>query len=158
MGHFTRCQLITKDKLNLIPVEIIHFFNNDYIHFPIKMSCGMDDVRNEFGQYETTDDLIQNKSNLSIQTFEIIEIIEKLGINSFLIEFLEDVGDWFPPLEFIQFVVMNKKILKESIASNVDENGDAYCESILGYDDNYNDAPFTSYENAIREYQKNIGE
>lgn len=122
------------------------------------MSCGMDDVRNEFGQYETTDDLIQNKSNLSIQTFEIIELIEKLGINSFLIEFLEDVGDWFPPLEFIQFVVMNKKILKESITSNVDENGDAYCESILGYDDSYNDASFTSYENAIGEYQKNIGE
>lgn len=73
---------------------------------------------------------------------------------------MEDVGDWYPPIEFIQFVVMNKKILKESIASNVDENGDVYCESVLGYDDdnNYNNAPFSSYDNAIREYQKNIVE
>ncbi|MEN2413255.1 hypothetical protein [Flavobacterium mesophilum] len=152
MGHFVRSRMTTKDKLTSIPSDIIHFINNDYIHFPLQISFTMEDVREEFGKYETIDELIQNKSNLLEETQEIIELVDKLKIENFLIEFLEDVGDHYPFMEFIQFVVANKKVVKESILSNVDEEGNLWSESFLEFDYQLEGAPFTSYENAKRKY------
>lgn len=154
MGHYTKSQLITRDKLNNIPNEIIHFSDNGYTHFPLNIYFDREDIINEFGKYETTDDLIDNKKELSSTFLEIINLIERLEINSFLVEFLVDVGDWYPPLEFIQFIVNNRKIVKESIISNVDEEGILYAETILQYDYNYKDDFFTSYENAKKIYFK----
>ncbi|MTH15980.1 hypothetical protein [Flavobacterium sp. LC2016-01] len=114
----------------------------------------MEDVRNEFGKYESIEELIEDKSNLLEETLEIIKLVERLKIENFLIEFLEDVGDHYPLSEFMQFVIANKKIVKESILSNVDEEGNLYCESFLGFDYQLDEAPFTSYESAKRKYLK----
>lgn len=154
MGHFVRSRLTTKDKLTNIPRDIIHFIKNDYIHFPLQISYTMEDVRNEFGKYESIEELIEDKSNLLEETLEIIKLVERLKIENFLIEFLEDVGDHYPLSEFMQFVIANKKIVKESILSNVDEEGNLYCESFLGFDYQLDEAPFTSYESAKRKYLK----
>ncbi|TDO99267.1 hypothetical protein [Flavobacterium sp. 245] len=154
MAHFVRSRITTKDKLTGIPTEIIHFISNSYIHFPLQISFAIEDVRNEFGKYESIEELSKNKSNLLEETLEIIELVERLKIENFLVEFLEDVGDHYPLSEFIQFVVANKKIVKESILSNVDEEGNLYCESLLGFDYQLEEAPFTSYESAKRKYFK----
>ena len=153
MGYYTRSQLITRDKLNNIPNEIIHFCDGGYIHFPLDI-YNMEKVMIEFGDYETINDINNNKSKLLDSTLQIINLVEKLDINSFLIEYLEDVGEWYPLMEFFQFIIKDKIIFKESLISNVDENGHLYCESILNFDYNYKDDFFTDYDDAKEKYLK----
>lgn len=148
-------QIITKDILIKIPDEIIYFYNSDYIHFPLKNYGGIEDVKNEFGDFETIDNLVKNRSILSSMTCEIIALVDTLKINNFMIEYTEDPGDSYPLSEIICLVIKDNKIVSESILKNIDEDGEFLGDKYLGYDCLVWDyRPFRSYDDAIKKYKK----
>ena len=158
MASFTISRLITKDKLSFIPKEIIHFFNIDYgnpnhksiLEIPLDMNCSdIEELRREFGLYDSIKDLKINQSNLSSNANKILDIISLIGLKSFVIEHIDEYGD-YPPLEYIQFVVKNETIIKESINSNTNSDGYTHSEIHL----NYESAPLTykSYGAALELY------
>jgi hypothetical protein len=148
-------QIITKDIPIKIPDEIIHFYNNDYIHFPLKNYWEIEDVKNEFSDFETIDNLVQNRSSLSSMTCEIIALVDILKINNLMIEYTEDPGDSYPLSEIIILVIKDNKIVPESISKNIDEDGEFLADVYLGYDCLVWDYhPFRSYDDAVKKYKK----
>jgi hypothetical protein len=133
-GYKINAQIITKDLLCKIPDEIVHFHNNNYTHFSLKNSLGIEDVKNEFSHYESINNLIKNKSILSEMTSEIITLVEEFKIDSFIILYTEDPGSSYPLSELIILVIKENKIVAESLLMNIDEEGEYLADLYLNYD------------------------
>lgn len=148
-------RIITKDIITKISDEIIHFYNNDYIHFPLKNYLEIEDLKKEFSHFKTISNLSLNISHLSKMTCEIIALVDKLKITNFIIEYTEDPGDSYPLSEIIVLVIKDNTLMPESIFKNIDEDGEFLADTHLGYDCLIWDyTPFKSYDDAVTKYLK----
>ncbi|KRB57166.1 MULTISPECIES: hypothetical protein [unclassified Flavobacterium] len=131
-GYKINAQLITKDLIGQIPDKYEHFCNKDYTHFSLKGN--IEDAKNEFSLYETINNLIFNKANLSLMGKEIITIVEEFKIDSFIVLYTEDPGSSYPLSEIIILIIKNGEIQRESLLMNTDEEGDFLADLYLDYD------------------------
>jgi len=150
----TFARIITKDKVNETQLKtIVHFYHNKEGKLDIPLDFNVteiEDIRAEFGAYSDVNTMSQNKSDLSKSTLQLITIIENLGIRSFLVEYIDDL-DW-ATYEFIQFVVKDGKIIKESTLNNTNSEADLYSSIHLGYD--YSDYIYASYKDACIKFSE----
>lgn len=149
----TIAQIITRDIQDSIPFNLVHFFSSDksYLVIPLDMQeTDIQNMREEFGNWESLEEMRLNISTLSENTISVVEIVLRLGLKNFAIEYYFDFSSSSVIEDLIHFVVKDGKIMKPSILSNINEDGVLYSEVFLDYD--FDEQLFYSYAQAVTKY------
>lgn len=153
MSKETYSRIVTQETVETHRLkDIVHFYQEEgRLDIPLPFDgIEMEEIRGEFGAYDSIEEMFDDKKRLKKSTTALLDTIQLLGIKSFLLEHLDDM-DW-ATVEFMQWVVKEGQIVKESTQSNTNEDADLYSYLYLGFD--YTDCSYSNYDQACRLFHK----
>ncbi|MFK7833731.1 MAG: hypothetical protein AB8B52_10675 [Winogradskyella sp.] len=133
--------IVTKQKTDNISKDIIHFIDYNYLVLPLDLDgFEVERIIEELVQFDTLENIINAKNKLSSESKKVINLIDNLNINTFVLSHYSEHGDM--PIDVFDFIVKESKVIKNKTND---------VEDILNYFTDFtNDIDFEKYWNFKR--------
>ncbi len=140
--------IVTKQKTDNIPKDIIHFIDYNYLVLPLDYDAtDIEEIIEEFIEYDTLEDIINSSQKLSDKSKIVIELINSLNINTFVLSHYSEHGEM--PIDVFDFIIKDSKVIKKK-SIDVEKTLDYFTD----FNDNIDLEKYWNYKSCVHHFNK----